>query len=154
MRFDERHFGEPAAVGNSHDPSAAVISGDVFQQPVDCIVGIRAFINGMIVFRTPHRALEHELAFRLVAAPDVLEDQEVAVARQFAHSRVDGYGSGAPRQPYGERSIRNGSGPHRCTCGEKDDRVKVDAVPRRNHVFALLVARRDVGGAVSAAGER
>jgi hypothetical protein len=46
----------------------------------------------VIVLRSPERVLEYELTFRLIAAANVLEDQEVAVAGKIAQSGVDSNG--------------------------------------------------------------
>ena len=84
MRFDERHGGEPAAVGNSGFAGAAVVVGDILDQPVDCVVRVGAFVDRVRVFGIARVALHDERAFGAVAAADVLKDEDVAVGNHLA----------------------------------------------------------------------
>ena len=77
MRLQHTHDREPPAVGDAEHADAAVIVGNVFEQPVDRVVGVGPFINRLGIATIPRRPVHDELSLRLVAAADVLEDEDV-----------------------------------------------------------------------------
>ena len=68
-------------------PARPLFPGRSFfnSQSIVSYVSVPSSIDRSVLSTFSDRAVEHELAFGLVAAADVLEDQEVAVAREFAH---------------------------------------------------------------------
>ena len=86
MRIDHRHHSQPPAIGNPQHSRASVVVGHVLEQPLDGVVGVRAFVNCLCVAlraRWPHH---HELALRFVAPANILKHENVTLLRQL---RID-----------------------------------------------------------------
>src|SRR5262249_43632156 len=66
-------------IGNSPNSDPAIVVGEILNEPVDGVVGIRAFIDvlGPVLLRQMW-AYVHELAFGIVASTDILKDEDVA----------------------------------------------------------------------------
>ena len=47
MRVERGHGGQPAVVRDSEDADAPVVFGYVLNQPVNRVVGVRAFVDGL-----------------------------------------------------------------------------------------------------------
>ena len=60
MRIDRCDGRQPATVGNAQDPDAAVVRWDVLDEPINAVVGVRAFIDCFIVFVIPRRTIHDE----------------------------------------------------------------------------------------------
>ena len=112
MRFHERHRGQPPAIRDPENASPSIVIRDVFDQPVDGVIGIGSFVNRTGLGAVARGALHLELAFGIVASADVLEDENktlvgellVAVLERSSQSLL-------PVQPYGDRSMSRGSLP-------------------------------------------
>ena len=81
MGFGIRTPEQAAAVARHAD--AAVVAGNIFQEPLDRVVSVRGFVDGFRVGLVPGRPLHHEAALGFVASADVLEDKEIALRGQF-----------------------------------------------------------------------
>ncbi len=82
MRVEHRHHGEPAAVGDAEHADAAVVVRHVLEQPVDRVVSVGAFVDGLGVAPVARRPAHDELPLGLEAAADVLENKNVALVDQ------------------------------------------------------------------------
>ncbi len=78
VRIDEGHEGEEAVVGNAEDADLAVGFGNVFDEPVDGVVGVGGMVNQRGVLRAAERAGHHVVALGAVLAPHVLNHADVA----------------------------------------------------------------------------
>src|SRR5260221_305631 len=95
MRIDHSHGHQIAGIGDAVHAHAAVVVGHVFDQPVDGVVGVGAFVHAVGV----RSGMQHfEFAFGAVAAANVLKDEDVAVGKHFrvaeemaAHAFIGGY---------------------------------------------------------------
>ncbi len=47
VRVEQRHDRQPTAVGDAQHAHAAVVAGHVLDQPVDGVVGVGAFVDGL-----------------------------------------------------------------------------------------------------------
>src|SRR5208282_4302363 len=83
MRVERGHFREPAAVGNAGNPHAAVVTGNIFEQPLDGIVGVGALVDRAGVRAVPGRPQHHKFAAGIEAATNVLNDKNVAAGQHF-----------------------------------------------------------------------
>ena len=61
MRLQHPHHRQPPAVRNPQEPHAPIVSRDIFHQPVDCVVGIRALVDCLRILRIAHGSIHHEL---------------------------------------------------------------------------------------------
>ena len=62
----------------------------VFEQPLDGVVCIGAFVDGFRVAPVAHLPLHHELALGMEASADVLEREDVSVGDQVRIARAQG----------------------------------------------------------------
>ena len=80
VRVNQAHGGVKAGIRNAPHADPAVVVGNVFDQPLDGVPGVRAFVE---IFRAGLRRLVRahvvELAFGHPAAADVLVDKDVAL---------------------------------------------------------------------------
>ena len=145
MGLEHAHHGEPAAVGNAQQTDAAVVVRNVFDEPVDAVVGVRAFIDGLGIVRVANWPLHDEFAFRAVAAANVLKDEDVAfrnhfrVAAEFAAVALLVVAQAIRRalKDHGQR-LRGGF-------WRINFRVQLQAVARRDHDVSFVEERRIVG---------
>ena len=56
-------------------PSASVVVRDVFDQPVDGVVGVSSLVDRVRLGAIPRSPGHHELAFGIVPPANVLEDE-------------------------------------------------------------------------------
>ncbi len=82
MGLEGGHGGGPAVVGHAEHADTAVVGSDVGEQPLDRVVGVGPFVEGVHIARRSRRTLHLELALGLRLAADVLEDEEIAVLGQ------------------------------------------------------------------------
>ena len=142
VRIGERHRRRPAVVGHAEHPGAAVVRGHVLHEPIDRVVGVGRFIDCLGVVpmrRVAHGALHHELAFRLVAATDVLKREDVAVViptRRDARPRI---GDPVGRAAEENRSRRRGGFRY------VDLGIEAHAVAHRHHRGDVRELRAVVG---------
>ena len=78
MRIDQGHQRQKAIVGNTEDADFAVALGNVFDQPVDRVVGVGRVIDRRRVQRPTQRPVHDIVAFRAVLAADVRDNPNVA----------------------------------------------------------------------------
>ena len=64
-------------------PTRPLLSGHVLEQPVDGVVGVGAFVDGLGSFGSRGGRCITNLPFGLEAAADVLEDEDVALVGQL-----------------------------------------------------------------------
>ena len=84
MKQGER--GRQSVVGNAVHSDLAVVVGNVLHQPVDRVVGIGGLVGGLgIVQIDPGGKVEHSL--RLEASAQILDDEDVAILREFFEAR-------------------------------------------------------------------
>src|ERR1700687_1051004 len=83
MRVDQTHGHEKTVVRNSVHAYTAVVVFNVFYQPLDGIVGIRALIGSVWLRVAVQRAEHLKCSLGAVAPAYVLEDKNVAFAEQF-----------------------------------------------------------------------
>ena len=147
MRIDTGLHGEEAIVGSADDADAAVIIGNIFQQPGDGIEGVSAFVHlsgsgggrGMV----NHGAHHDELALGLVTAANIFQNKNVATAREFGALLVDGVGGVAGNSV---RSAVENKGQGFAIIGRpKNHGVKFQAIAHGNHGLLALVRAKTVG---------
>ena len=73
MRIDAGFHRKESGIAGADESGAAVVAGDVFEQPVDGVVGVGAFVYGLGIAMVGFGAAHHELAFALEAAANVLQ---------------------------------------------------------------------------------
>ena len=78
VRMDERHERQKAVVGDAEDADLAIGLGNVFDEPVDGVVGVGGLVDGRGVLRAVEGAVHDVVAFGAVLAADVLDDADVA----------------------------------------------------------------------------
>ena len=141
MRLEQRHGREPAAVGDASFARAAVVVGNILQQPINCVVGVRAFVNGVRIAAVARRPLHHKRPFGTVAAADILEHEDVAIREhiriKIKQARepfvVIAKAVGRSRQEKRERLLR--------FLWRVDFGVQFHAVAHRNHHVAFCEER-------------
>ena len=74
MRIDAGHHGQEAGVAGADEAGAAVVAGNVLQQPGHGVVCVGAFIDGLGIAMIGERPAHDEFALALVAAANVLGD--------------------------------------------------------------------------------
>src|ERR1700732_2708897 len=82
MRIDHSHGDEKTVVGDSVEAYAAVIVRNIFYQPVDRVVGVRAFVDSLGVALLMQRAKHDELTFGAIAAANILKRKDIALPSQ------------------------------------------------------------------------
>src|ERR1039457_2088735 len=97
MRVERGHDGGPTVVGGSGDAGAAVVVGDVFDEPVDGVPGVGGFVDAFRILGIVRRAAHHKFAFGFEPATDILRDDVVALpagARGGGHDAIGGFFGG------------------------------------------------------------
>ena len=174
MRIQQRHDDGEALVGGADHADAAVGLGDVFDQPVDGVVGVGGVVGAGGVEAAVHGRRRHEVgAFGAVLAADVLIDADVAGLDEdlvgevelvdhagdvFARGRVAACSGGRRGgADAGGGAIGCGTGGGvvggageddghvRCAFGDDDDGVELDAVAHGHHLDALDVVEVGLG---------
>ncbi len=82
---EHRHHRQPARVDDAEHADAAVVVRHVLEQPVDGVVGVGDFVDGLGVFgfaSSDGRTLHDELPLGLVSATNVLKDEDVTVSSE------------------------------------------------------------------------
>ena len=87
VRIHQRHHHRPSQVRNAEHPYAAVVVRQVFHQPINRVVGVRAFVYRLPIAAVARRALHDELAFGLEASAQILEHHNVVGAGRAAFIR-------------------------------------------------------------------
>ena len=82
MRMQQRHARGEAVIGNTHNSHFAVVIGNVLQQPVDGVIGVSGLVGCFGVLLIDVRR-KQERAFRLEAATEVLNHEDVAICHEF-----------------------------------------------------------------------
>ena len=89
MRIERAHHREPRRVTRADHADAAVVVGDVLEQPLDGVVGVGALVDRLRVLAIARLAQHHELALGLEAAANVLQHDDVAVGGKIDERRRD-----------------------------------------------------------------
>src|SRR5260370_33124134 len=89
MRLEHSNDGKPAAVRNAHKTCTAVVVRNVFHEPVDGVVGVRAFVDRLRILRIANRSLHHKSSFGAVAAANILKDKDVVVGNPLGIAPED-----------------------------------------------------------------
>jgi len=174
MRVEEGHDDGEALVGRAEHADAAIGHGEIFDEPVDGVVGVGGVVGAGGVEAAVHGWRRHEVgAFGAVFAADVLVDADVAgfdedlVAEIELVEHAGGVfmgrgavcsGGGRSRTDAGGGAIGCGA----CGCvvgcageddrrvgggfGDDDDGVELDAVAHGDHLDALDVVEAGLGG--------
>ena len=142
VRVEHRHEGEPAGIRYPEHSHAAVVVGDVREQPVYRVVRVGAFVDRLRVAPLAGRSEHDELALGRVAPADVLEREDVAVVRErpvIAAQRVAGVGDavGRAREDDRQRPLRS--------LRHEDRGVQLDPVARRDHDLGQVEPRGGIG---------
>src|ERR1700735_1870082 len=83
MRLQERHRREPATVGNYELTGTSVIVRNIFNQPIDGVVGVGAFVDRVWIFSVSRRPLHNKRAFRAKSSADILKDKNIPIREHF-----------------------------------------------------------------------
>ncbi len=140
--IDARHHGEKARIACADYAYAAIVAGNIFEHPGDSVVGVGAFVDGFRIRVIGERAHHDEFALALVAAANVLADEDVALASELGTLRNDGPGV-LIFHAVGRAIEENGQ-----RCGDiggfENHHVELDAVAHRNHGFSAHVIVEDM----------
>src|SRR5208282_1994232 len=99
------------AVGNAGNPDAAVVAGNIFEQPLDRIVRVRALVNGLGVSAVPGRPQHHKFAAGIEASANVLNHENVAAGQHFGiGGEVPGVAGGVAGGAVGRAHEEEGQG--------------------------------------------
>ncbi len=132
--IERGHDGGPTVVRGAGDPGAAVVIGDVLDQPVDGVPGVGGLVDAFGVVRLVGRAAHDECAFRLEPPANVLLHHVVilvAPARRGRHAALGGFLCGhAIRGAVDEKGQRA-----LVISGREDYGLKPDPVAHGNHDF-------------------
>ncbi len=141
MGVDHAHGYEKAVIRNAVETDASIIVGDVFHEPIDRVVGVRAFVHALRVARLVQGAKHDELAFRAITAANILKSEDVALGNhigipvdQVADALVSA--GDAVRSPIHENRQRRS-----CFFRGVDLGVQLRAVAHGNHHFHLVEER-------------
>ncbi len=138
MRIDHAHGDQIAGIGNSVHANPAIVVCDVFDQPVDRVVGVCAFVHFFGISRIG-RGMQHlKFASGAVAPTNILKNKNVAVSKHVrvaiqavAHSLVR---SGNPIRRAVQQHWQRFFG----VCRRVNFRVQLYAIADRNHHLALV----------------
>src|SRR5689334_13553814 len=83
VRPDQRHGGKPAVIRASKNSHASVIAPHILYEPVNCVVGICAFVGRLGIAFVAWWANHYELPFGIKLSSDVLKDEDVSVGDEF-----------------------------------------------------------------------
>src|SRR5580704_2384141 len=79
VRINHAHRYEKTVIRNAVKADAAIVVRHIFNEPVDGVVGVRAFINALGVVWVMQRAKHDELSFGAITAANVLKRENVAL---------------------------------------------------------------------------
>ena len=135
MRMQQRERGGEPVVGDAEHSDLAIVIGDIFHQPLDRVVGIGGLVGGLgIVEIDPRGKIEN--ALRLEAPAQILNDEDVAVLREFLERGGDllrrFFGNAVRRAPKQNRQRA------RLVDGSQDRGLQMNSVAHRNHDFLKL----------------
>src|SRR5262245_41137047 len=81
MLIEHAHYSQPRAVARARHTDAPVIIWDIFEQPIDRVVRVGAFIDSVLVLRIARLPEHDELPLGLEPPANILRDDDVAVGR-------------------------------------------------------------------------
>ena len=141
VRIDGRDRGGPAAVGHAEHADLAIIVGQIFDQPVDAVIGVGGFVDA--VRFCLERTQVHKLAPRSKPAADVLKDEDIFVFGQFGITAclAEAAFDALFREPIGRPRHQDGELAD-MALGAPDLRVQADAVAHRNHHILRFISRK------------
>src|SRR5579859_2003142 len=85
MWIDHSHGDKKAVVGNAVEADPAVVVRNMFYEPVDRVVGVRAFVDAFRVARIVQGAKHDELTLGTITAANILKHEDVTIGN---HVRV------------------------------------------------------------------
>src|SRR6202041_634033 len=147
VRIDQRHQRREAVVGNAENADFTVGLGEIFDQPVDGVVGVGGVIGVRGIQRPVQRPVHDVVALGTILTAHVLDDADVAAFDDDVSGIVVAFENWAEVRTVGVRSqvarvVRRGRGKDgggvRAFGGE-DDRVESYAVAHRDHYIAAGV---------------
>ena len=146
MRIDERHQGQEAVVGDAEDADLAVGFGNVFDQPVDGVVGVGGVVDRRGIERAVQRAIHDVVAFGAVFAAHILDNANVAAFDDDVGGvvvAVEDWGRDGSLRVGGEAVgvVGRAREQDRRVLGafrDEDDGVQLDAVAHGDHDIAAL----------------
>ena len=95
VRLAQGGEGQPARIGGPPDPDPAIVAGDLLDQPVDGVPGVRGLVRLGAVEGAPGNAIHGVVALGLEASPEVLDGEDV----------------GSPQVPVAEGDVEPRGGP-------------------------------------------
>src|SRR5581483_1326565 len=141
MRINDAGRCEESGIRNPPDSGFAVVVGNVFQQPVNAVIGVTAvvdvFVGFLLVDVRPHLG---EGSFRHVSATHVLKHKDVAGFVELKRGTklltvlIDTIGGDAVRSAVEEKWIRTGA-----VFGNVDSSEQMNPVAHGNAVFVFRV---------------
>ncbi len=108
MRVEHPHHRQPCAVAGAGHADTAVVVRHVLQQPFDRVVGVGAFIDGLVVLRIARLPEHDELPFGLESPANVLADDDVSICVNSGNAAASRAELKSPI-PYGVLSSKIGS---------------------------------------------
>ena len=78
MRIDQRHQRQKAVVGDAEDSDFAIGFRNIFDQPIDGVVGVGGVIDRRRILRAVQRTIHDVVAFGAILAAHVLNYADVA----------------------------------------------------------------------------
>jgi hypothetical protein len=88
VRMHQRHQRQETVVADAQNAHLAIGLGNVLDQPVDAVVGVRRFVHRRGILRPVNRAVHHVVALRAVLAANVLNHANVAAFHNHVRSVV------------------------------------------------------------------
>src|SRR5579871_3680517 len=85
--IERAHHREPRAIAGARHSYAAVIVGDVLQQPLDGVVGVGAFVERLGILRLARLAQHYELALGTEASANILRHEDETFRGEFGKAR-------------------------------------------------------------------
>ena len=139
VRIEERHHRRPAVVRNPMHAHPAIVVRQVFDQPIDRVVGVGRFVDTRGITGCPSRPNHRERAFGAVLPPNILANDQILIANQR--------GIALQLTATGRLSvIRRSDQQDRKRRGRRlrapDHRIELDAVAHRDHRDAVLIVGR------------
>jgi hypothetical protein len=157
MRIDHTHRRVETGIRDAEDANFTVVVGDVFDEPIDRVVGIGVFVSVFGAFVGIEGANVNVLAFGAVAPADVLRDEDELILgeSQERTGDVGGVVIGAVRLECVRGASKNDGPRVGVVFGNVNAREKVNAVAHGNAVFVFGIVfgepdgvgvERSVGG--------
>ena len=76
MRFDDRHYHQPAWIRRAKHSDATIVVRDVLGQPINRVVCVGTFVDRIWIARAARRTLHHKLPFGLKLTANILKGKD------------------------------------------------------------------------------